>query len=98
MDKVKNMPAEENGQALAEEDDRVRQLRLAVDLSLACIYQEPLEIDEALDMMNSTRKLAGTLFPEDLDKFDLIYKPRFLRALKQRFPGASTLHKAEEKG
>jgi len=71
--------------ALKEENRRIRQLRLGVELAIAVIMQTQLDIDEALDIVNGVRKLALRLFPGSEDTFDLIYLPRFRRVLRERF-------------
>ena len=73
------------GDPAAEEDRKIRFLRICVDLSLMCIYEQPLSPDEALDLMNGARRTAERLFPDSGRTFDLIYKPRFLRALRFKF-------------
>ena len=67
------------------ENTKIRQLRLLVDIGLASIYESSVSIDEALDLLNGARDAAEDLFPGSSSTFDLIYKPRFLRAIKYRF-------------
>lgn len=76
-------PGEEE---VREEHRRVRTLRTAVDLALAVIRQDPgLELREALGMARAVQSLALGLFPDKEETYDLIYRPRFRRALEERF-------------
>ncbi|MFI5341210.1 MAG: hypothetical protein ACHQ7N_15405 [Candidatus Methylomirabilales bacterium] len=76
------MPTREE---LEEEDRRVRQLRIAVNLTLSVIGQTDLTLDQAQEMVAATRGMALRLFPGKELAFDLIYLPRFRRLLAERF-------------
>lgn len=68
-----------------EEEKKLRQLRLAVSLTMSTISQTKLSFDEASRMVAATRELALTLFPGKELAFELIYQPRFRRLLAERF-------------
>ncbi|MBZ0169726.1 hypothetical protein MELA_01857 [Candidatus Methylomirabilis lanthanidiphila] len=70
---------------LKEEEKRLRQLRLAVSLTMSTISQTTLSLEEASRMVIATRELALRLFPGKEAVFDLIYQPRFRRLLTERF-------------
>lgn len=76
------MPSPEE---LAEEDRRVRQLRLVVALALNTIGQTDMSPEEARDMVAAVRQTALRLFPDKAFAFDLIYLPRFRRLLAARY-------------
>jgi hypothetical protein len=76
------MPTREE---LEEEDRRVRQLRLVVDLALSVIAQTEISLAQAQEMIAATRGMALRLFPEKGHAFDLIYLPRFHRLLEERY-------------
>lgn len=67
------------------ENLKIRYLRLVVDLSIAEIYQSELTLLEALRIMKRVREVALKLFPGSENTFDLIYAPRFKRAILERF-------------
>lgn len=74
-------------QALQEENRRLRRLRLMVDLTLASLVQDPeLSLLDALQLIERCRDAALNLFPGKEAAFDLIYRPRFERALHGRWP------------
>ena len=70
---------------LEEEDRRVRQLRLVVNLALSVIGQTDISLAQAQEMVAATRGLALRLFPGKELTFDLIYLPRFHRLLAERY-------------
>lgn len=67
------------------EEKRMRRLRVIVDLTAAVLAQEKLTADEALDMMNATKRTVLRLFPGKEHAYDIIYGKRFERILKARF-------------
>jgi hypothetical protein len=77
------------GKAVEAENRRLRMLKVAVDTAYALILQANLTIDEALDIVNATKRKALALFPDKERTYDLIYGPRLLRAVAERFAGSS---------
>ena len=74
-----------NSDDLADEEKRMRRLRLLVDLNQAVLMQANLTLREAFEIMRSTKNAALALFPDKGDVFDLIYAPRFKRIIRERF-------------
>jgi hypothetical protein len=70
---------------IREENRRIRFLRFLVDLSILSIQQEPLSLKEALQVVEDVKLAACNLFPGKEQTFDLIYRPRFLRVIRERF-------------
>ena len=74
-------------EALRDENRRLRRLRLIVDLNLARLYQDrDLSHLAALEIVEKCRDAALTLFPSKGMTFDLLYMPRFERAISYRWP------------
>lgn len=70
----------------AEEAVRARKLQRAVDVSLALIDQSAgLTIGETIDLVLGVRRIALELFPGSGETFDLLYRPRLMRAISERF-------------
>ncbi|MGQ9618493.1 MAG: hypothetical protein ACUVUG_05970 [Candidatus Aminicenantia bacterium] len=67
------------------ENKKIRYLRLIVDLSIAEIYQSEISLMEALRVVKRVKEVALALFPDSGETFDLIYAPRFQRAILERF-------------
>jgi len=76
------------GATLAAADKaRARLLAKAVDGALAAIAQSRvMEREQALALARKVRGLAEQLFPDKIATFDLIYRPRLERAIRERFP------------
>jgi len=79
-------PVAATPEELAEEAMRYHRLQRAVQVSLALIQQSPdLSLGESLEIVLAARSIALDLFPGSGETFDLIYRPRFLRAISERF-------------
>ncbi len=72
-------------QEIQEENKKLRRLRFIVDFALQYIRTQEIGHDEALAIVEGVRKHALRLFPGKEDAFDIIYAPRFRRALNERF-------------
>lgn len=72
-------------EAIAEESRRVHRLRLIVHMALEVIAQGKLPYEEASDLMMATRRLALELFPGKEDTYDLIYRPKFQRLMRELY-------------
>jgi hypothetical protein len=70
-------------EAIAEENRRMRRLRLVVQLALEVIAQGELPYDEASDLALATRRVALQLFPGKEQAYDLIYRPKFQRLMSE---------------
>ncbi|MEM7007857.1 MAG: hypothetical protein AAF462_01850 [Thermodesulfobacteriota bacterium] len=70
-------------QDITEENKKLRRLRFMVDLTLSLIYQTDMSRDEALEHFDKVRAYALRLFPEKELAFELLYAPKFKRALKE---------------
>ncbi len=70
---------------LEEENKKLKRLRFIVDLTQAILMQSELSLQEALTLLDNTKKAALLLFPDKEDVYDLIYTPRFRRIIAERF-------------
>ncbi len=76
------MSAEER----AEEHKLVRRLQMMMNMVLQVIAQDAsLTIDEASQMIADSRKAALAMFPGKELAYDLIWRPRFQRLMRERF-------------
>jgi len=76
----KRTPSKEE---IDEESRRIRRLRIAVNLALNIIAQGELPLEEALELVAATRRVALQLFPDKGDTYDLIYRPKFKQLLNE---------------
>jgi hypothetical protein len=70
---------------IKEENRKIRFLRFLVDLSLQTIQQEDFSFEEMLRIIEDVKRAACNLFPGKEETFELIYRPRFNRVIKERF-------------
>ncbi len=70
---------------IEEENRRIKRLRFIVDLAQAVLMQSEMSLQEALTLMENTKRAALMLFPDKEDVYDLIYTPRFRRIIAERF-------------
>jgi hypothetical protein len=70
-------------EAIDEESRRIRRLRIAVNLAMEVIAQGGLPYEEASALIVATRRAAVALFPGKETTFDLLYRPRFQRLMRE---------------
>jgi hypothetical protein len=70
---------------IKEENRRIRYLRYLVDFSILSIQSEDLSFEEAMRVVMDAKRAASGLFPGKEEVFELIYRPRFNRAIRQKF-------------
>jgi hypothetical protein len=68
---------------IQEESRRVRRLQMLVNLVTSVISQGNLPIEEAAELVASTKQAALNLFPDKELAYDLIYKPRLQRLMRE---------------
>jgi hypothetical protein len=65
-----------------------RRVRLMVDLTAACLYQDrSLRPGDAMRMIHGLRRAVLVLFPDCGRTFDLVIRPRLARILAERWGG-----------
>jgi hypothetical protein len=69
-----------------EERRKIRRLQLMMDMVMSVIGQDPnLTIDEAAEMVADSRRAALAMFPDKELAFNLLYKPRLQRLMRERY-------------
>ena len=68
-----------------EENRKIRYLRFLVDFSILSIQQDDLFFEEAQEMVENVKRAACNLFPGKEETFEMIYRPRFNRTIRERF-------------
>jgi hypothetical protein len=80
----------EDDEGIREEQRRLRQLRLLVDVTAQLLAEdENLILCEALRLIEAARNATLRLFPEKGGTFDLVVRPRLERIVFDRFGIAS---------
>ena len=70
---------------IAEESRRIRRLRFLVDFWLQFLMQTDLSRDEARRVVEHVKAQACILFPGKEGTFELIYRPRFMRVIDEKY-------------
>lgn len=69
-----------------EEARLLRRLQMMMNLVLQTIAQDAsLSVDDASQMIADSRKAALAMFPGKELAYDLIWRPRFQRLMRERF-------------
>jgi hypothetical protein len=69
-----------------DEGHRLRRLQLMMNLVMQVIAQDPrITVEEASQMVADSRTAALALFPGKELAYDLLYRPRFQRLMRERF-------------
>ena len=79
------MPEHPTKREIQEENRRVRRLQVMVGLVMSVISQGELPIEEASELIASTKRAALHLFPDKELAYDLIYKPRLQRLMVEKY-------------
>ena len=70
----------------AEEQKLIRRLQMMMNMVMQVIAQDgSLSVDEAAQMIADSRKAALAMFPGKELAYDLIWRPRFQRLMRERF-------------
>ncbi len=75
----------DNVNDILEEERKLRRLRFVVDFALEFIRTQDIPHDHAIRIVEGVRKQALNLFPGKEETFDIIYAPRFKRALNEKY-------------
>jgi hypothetical protein len=79
-------PTTELAMSVQEEARLIRRMQLMMHLVLQTVAQDSsLTIDEASQMIADARTAALTMFPGKELAYDLIWRPRFQRLMRERF-------------
>ena len=74
-----------NEKEIREENRKVRFLRFLIDFSILSIQQGDFPFEEAMKIVEDAKGAACSLFPGKGDAFELIYRPRFYRAIREKY-------------
>jgi len=85
-------PSAEAAEAL-EEARKLRRLQWMIGMVLSAIYQDPnLTVEQASKLVANAKQAALGMFPGKELAFDLLYKPRVQRLMKERFHAIRNSH------
>jgi hypothetical protein len=69
-----------------EENRKIRRLQLMISMVMSVIGQDPsLTLEEASELAAGAKKAALAMFPDKELAYDILYKPRLQRLIRERF-------------
>jgi len=69
-----------------EEARKIRRLQVMISMVMSVIGQDPtLTVEEASELAAGAKKAALAMFPDKELAFDLLYRPRLQRLIRERF-------------
>jgi hypothetical protein len=69
-----------------DEAKRLRRLQVMMSMVSSVISQDPsLTVEEASELAASAKRAALAMFPDKELAYDLLYKPRLQRLMRERF-------------
>ena len=69
-----------------QEARNIRRLQIMISMVMSVISQDPnLTVEEASELVAGTKRAALAMFPDKELAYDIIYKPRLQRLMKERF-------------
>jgi hypothetical protein len=69
-----------------EEARKIRRLQLMISMVMSVIAQDPnLSVEEASELIANAKRAALAMFPDKELAFDILYKPRLQRLMRERF-------------
>ncbi len=74
------------GNEVQQEAQKIRRLQIMISMVMSVISQDPnLTIEEASELVAGTKRAALAMFPVKVLSYDILYKPRLQRLMKERF-------------
>jgi hypothetical protein len=76
----------QSAQEKIEEQRRIRRLQMMMDMVMSVISQDgSLTVDQAAELVADTKKAALAMFPDKELAYNIIYKPRLQRLMRERY-------------
>jgi len=86
MDESNRGGQQESTQEKQEEAKKIRRLQVMISMVTSVLGQDPnLTVEEASEMVANAKRAALAMFPDKELAFDILYKPRLQRIMKERF-------------
>jgi len=69
-----------------QEAAKIRRLQIMISMVMSVISQDPnLSIEEASELVAGAKRAALAMFPDKEFAYDILYKPRLQRLMRERF-------------
>jgi hypothetical protein len=74
------------GNEVQQEAQKIRRLQVMISMVMSVISQDPnLTVEEASELVAGTKRAALAMFPDKELAYDILYKPRLQRLMRERF-------------
>ena len=81
-----DQPAGQTAEEKLDEQRKIRRLQIMMNMVTSVISQdENLTVDEAAQMVADSKKAALAMFPDKELAYNLIYRPRLQRLMRERY-------------
>ena len=75
-----------SAQEKMEEQRKIRRLQMMMDMVMSVISQDgSLTVDQAAELVADSKKAALAMFPDKELAYNIIYKPRLQRLMRERY-------------
>jgi hypothetical protein len=79
-------PSVQSAQEKMEEQRKIRRLQMMMDMVMSVISQDgSLTVDQAAELVADSKKAALAMFPDKELAYNIIYKPRLQRLMRERY-------------
>jgi hypothetical protein len=76
----------QSAQEKSEEQRKIRRLQMMMDMVMSVISQDgSLTVDQAAELVADSKKAALAMFPDKELAYNIIYKPRLQRLMRERY-------------
>jgi len=77
---------EAHANEVQQEAQKIRRLQLMISMVMSVISQDPnLTVEEASELAAGAKRAALAMFPDKEFTYDILYKPRLQRLMRERF-------------
>jgi hypothetical protein len=81
-----SVPSDQSAQDKIEEQRKIRRLQMMMDMVMSVISQDgSLTVDQAAELVADSKKAALAMFPDKELAYNIIYKPRLQRLMRERY-------------
>jgi hypothetical protein len=79
-------PSDQSTQDQIEEQRKIRRLQMMMDMVMSVISQDgSLTVEQAAELVADSKKAALAMFPDKELAYNIIYKPRLQRLMRERY-------------
>jgi hypothetical protein len=77
---------EAHANEVQQEAQKIRRLQIMISMVMSVISQDPnMTIEEASELAAGAKRAALAMFPDKELAYDILYKPRLQRLMRERF-------------